>query len=141
MLDARGARLRKWAARQGIALAWALGSAECPDRSDRGPGMRFAGDVRLLDLRLRASSGCGAQKVVSLGRNVLATSMCFHPGEPTLFALGAEGVNMGTRFCVTQEAPIHDNIKQALVDASERDTKLMFRTMRNTARDLVYGAT
>ena len=41
---------------------------------------------------------------------------------------------MGTRFCVTQEAPIHYNIKQALVAASERDTKLMFRTMKNTAR-------
>ncbi|SFP91590.1 2-nitropropane dioxygenase precursor [Variovorax sp. PDC80] len=55
-------------------------------------------------------------------------------GMAAALALGAEGVNMGTRFCVTQEAPIHDNIKQALVDASERDTKLMFRTMRNTAR-------
>lgn len=55
-------------------------------------------------------------------------------GMAAALALGAEGVNMGTRFCVTQEAPIHDNIKQALVAASERDTKLMFRTMRNTAR-------
>jgi len=49
-------------------------------------------------------------------------------------ALGAEGINMGTRFCVTKEAPIHDNIKQALVEATERDTKLMFRTLHNTAR-------
>lgn len=55
-------------------------------------------------------------------------------GMAAALALGAEGVNMGSRFCVTQEAPIHDNIKQALVAASERDTKLMFRTMRNTAR-------
>jgi len=50
--------------------------------------------------------------------------------------LGADGVNMGTRFCATREAPIHDNIKQALVAASERDTRLIFRTMHNTARVL-----
>ena len=43
---------------------------------------------------------------------------------------------MGTRFCATQEAPIHANIKQALVDAKEQDTKLIFRTLRNTARVL-----
>ena len=55
-------------------------------------------------------------------------------GMAAALALGAEGVNMGTRFCVTQEAPIHYNIKQAVVAASERDTKLMFRTMKNTAR-------
>jgi NAD(P)H-dependent flavin oxidoreductase YrpB (nitropropane dioxygenase family) len=55
-------------------------------------------------------------------------------GMAAALALGAEGVNMGTRFCVTQEAPIHYNIKQALVAASERDTKLMFRTLHNTAR-------
>src|SRR5437868_2978192 len=57
-------------------------------------------------------------------------------GMAAALALGAEGINMGTRFCVTQEAPIHYNIKQALVAASERDTKLMFRTMKNTARVL-----
>lgn len=55
-------------------------------------------------------------------------------GMAAALALGAEGVNMGTRFLVTQEAPVHDNIKQALVGATERDTKLMFRTMRNTTR-------
>jgi nitronate monooxygenase len=55
-------------------------------------------------------------------------------GMAAAMALGAEGVNMGTRFLVTQEAPVHDNIKQALVGATERDTKLMFRTMRNTTR-------
>jgi nitronate monooxygenase len=51
-------------------------------------------------------------------------------------ALGASGVNMGTRFCATQEAPIHHNIKRALLDASELDTNLIFRTLRNTARVL-----
>ena len=49
-------------------------------------------------------------------------------------ALGADGVNMGTRFEITREAPIHDSIKQALVAASEQDTRLIFRTLRNTAR-------
>jgi nitronate monooxygenase len=55
-------------------------------------------------------------------------------GLVAALALGAEGINMGTRFMCTKEAPIHDNIKQALVAAGERDTNLMFRTMHNTAR-------
>lgn len=50
------------------------------------------------------------------------------------FALGAEGINMGTRFVATREAPVHDNIKQALVDADERQTTLIFRTLNNTVR-------
>jgi nitronate monooxygenase len=57
-------------------------------------------------------------------------------GMAAAFALGAEGVNMGTRFFATREAPVHDNIKQALVDASERDTRLIFRSLRNTSRVL-----
>ncbi|WP_166424649.1 nitronate monooxygenase family protein [Paraglaciecola sp. 20A4] len=48
--------------------------------------------------------------------------------------LGAEGINMGTRFVATQEAPVHENMKQAMVDANETDTTLMFRTLNNTAR-------
>lgn len=55
-------------------------------------------------------------------------------GLAAALALGAEGINMGTRFMATKEAPVHDNIKQAMVKASERDTVLMFRTMHNTAR-------
>jgi nitronate monooxygenase len=55
-------------------------------------------------------------------------------GLVAALALGADGMNMGTRFMATQEAPIHDNIKQQLVDASERDTALIFRTLKNTAR-------
>lgn len=50
------------------------------------------------------------------------------------FALGAEGINMGTRFLATQEAPVHDNIKAAIVAGSELDTSLIFRPLRNTAR-------
>src|SRR5690606_14928139 len=46
----------------------------------------------------------------------------------------ADGINMGTRFMATTEAPIHDNIKQAIVAASELDTALIFRPLRNTAR-------
>ncbi|TPX44359.1 nitronate monooxygenase [Synchytrium endobioticum] len=49
-------------------------------------------------------------------------------------AMGAEGVNMGTRFMATKEAPIHENVKKAMIAATERDTNLMFRTMHNTAR-------
>jgi NADH:quinone reductase (non-electrogenic) len=48
--------------------------------------------------------------------------------------LGADGINMGTRFVATQEAPVHPNVKQALVDHSERDTRLIMRTLRNTER-------
>lgn len=55
-------------------------------------------------------------------------------GLVAALALGAEGVNMGTRFCATKEAPIHDSFKQALVDSDERATDLIFRTYRNTAR-------
>jgi nitronate monooxygenase len=50
------------------------------------------------------------------------------------FALGAEGINMGTRFVATREAPVHINVKQAIVDADERQTALIFRTLNNTAR-------
>jgi NADH:quinone reductase (non-electrogenic) len=55
-------------------------------------------------------------------------------GMAAALVLGAQGINMGTRFMCTKEAPIHENIKQALVNGTERDTNLMFRTMHNTAR-------
>jgi NADH:quinone reductase (non-electrogenic) len=55
-------------------------------------------------------------------------------------ALGAEGMNMGTRFMATKEAPIHDNVKQALVAASELDTRLVMRPLRNTERVLRNNA-
>lgn len=51
-------------------------------------------------------------------------------------AMGAEGINMGTRFIATQEAPVHDNVKQAIVAASELDTRLVMRPLRNTERVL-----
>ena len=55
-------------------------------------------------------------------------------GLAAALALGADGINMGTRFMVTKEAPIHDKVKQAMVDASELDTALIYRTLSNTAR-------
>ena len=55
-------------------------------------------------------------------------------------ALGAEGMNMGTRFIATKEAPVHDNVKQAIVAASELDTRLVMRSLRNTERVLNNGA-
>lgn len=57
-------------------------------------------------------------------------------GMAAALSLGAEGVNMGTRFCATVEAPIHIEIKNALVRASERETNLIFRTLHNTGRVL-----
>ncbi len=55
-------------------------------------------------------------------------------GLAAALALGAEGINMGTRFMVTQEAPIHNDIKQRIVDMDETQTSLIFRSFRNTAR-------
>lgn len=55
-------------------------------------------------------------------------------GLAAALALGAEGINMGTRFCLTQEAPIHPEVKAALLKGTERDTNLIFRTLNNTAR-------
>jgi len=51
-------------------------------------------------------------------------------------ALGADGMNMGTRFIATREAPVHDNVKQAIVAATELDTRLVMRPLRNTERVL-----
>jgi NAD(P)H-dependent flavin oxidoreductase YrpB (nitropropane dioxygenase family) len=51
-------------------------------------------------------------------------------------AMGAEGMNMGTRFIATKEAPVHQNVKDAIVAASELDTRLVMRPLRNTERVL-----
>jgi nitronate monooxygenase len=55
-------------------------------------------------------------------------------------ALGADGINMGTRFIATKEAPVHENVKQAIVHASETDTRLVMRPLRNTERVLNNAA-
>jgi len=55
-------------------------------------------------------------------------------GLAAALALGADGINMGTRFCATREAPIHPNVKQAYIENDERGTYLIFRDFKNTAR-------
>ncbi len=55
-------------------------------------------------------------------------------GLAAALALGADAINMGTRFMVTREAPVHEKVKQAMVDATELDTALLYRTLKNTAR-------
>lgn len=55
-------------------------------------------------------------------------------GLVAALALGADGINMGTRFCATKEAPIHKNFKRAMVENDERATDLLFRSYKNTAR-------
>ena len=55
-------------------------------------------------------------------------------------AMGADGINMGTRFIATKEAPVHENVKQALVAATELDTRLIMRPIRNTERVLSNAA-
>jgi nitronate monooxygenase len=55
-------------------------------------------------------------------------------------AMGADGMNMGTRFIATKEAPVHESVKQAIVAASELDTRLVMRGLRNTERVLNNAA-
>lgn len=62
-------------------------------------------------------------------------------GVVAAFALGAEGVNMGTRFVMTQECEVHDNVKQAMLNATENDTHLILKTMRHAERCLRTPAT
>ncbi|WP_051953873.1 NAD(P)H-dependent flavin oxidoreductase [Xenophilus azovorans] len=90
-----------------------------PGEDDVGGLVLFAAAADQVKVPLIASGG------IADGRGLAAA-----------LALGAEGVNMGTRFCATQEAPIHPNIKNALLAASERDTNLIFRTLHNTGRVL-----
>ena len=55
-------------------------------------------------------------------------------------AMGAQGMNMGTRFIATKEAPVHENVKRAIVEASELDTRLVMRPLRNTERVMTNDA-
>jgi nitronate monooxygenase len=77
-----------------------------------------------LDIPIVASGGFGD------GRGLAAA-----------LALGADGMNMGTRFVATQEAPLHNNLKQAMVDYGETDTSLVMRSLRNTERVLTTETT
>ncbi|MNZ92467.1 Nitronate monooxygenase [compost metagenome] len=107
------------AERSGVDMV-SIDGLECaghPGEDDVGGLVLIPAAARALKIPVIASGG------IADGRGMAAA-----------LVLGAEGVNMGTRFCVTREAPIHDNIKQALVRGSERDTALLFRTLKNTAR-------
>lgn len=73
--------------------------------------------AQALDIPFLASGGFGDGK-----------------GLVAALALGAEGINMGTRFMATKEAPIHQKVKEVIVEASEMDTNLIFRELRNTTR-------
>jgi nitronate monooxygenase len=107
------------AERNGVDMV-SIDGLECaghPGEDDVGGLVLIPAAARALRVPLIASGG------IADGRGLAAA-----------FVLGAEGINMGTRFCMTREAPIHDNIKQALLKGSERDTSLIFRTLKNTAR-------
>lgn len=102
--------------------AISIDSFECaghPGEDDIGGLVLIPAAARRLDIPLIASGGIGD------GRGMAAA-----------LALGAEGINMGTRFCATLEAPIHADIKQMMLDRTERDTNLIYRTLRNTGRCL-----
>lgn len=73
--------------------------------------------AKVLDIPFLASGGIGT-----------GTQMA------ACLALGADGINMGTRFLASKEAPVHENMKKAIVEASELDTSLIFRPLKNTAR-------
>jgi nitronate monooxygenase len=109
------------AERSGVDIV-SIDGAECaghPGEDTVGGLVLIAAAARKLKIPVIASGG------IADGRGLAAA-----------LALGAEGVNMGTRFCATQEAPIHPNIKRALVEATEHDTRLMLRTLKNTHRVL-----
>jgi len=88
-----------------------------PGEADIGNWVLFAKAARELKIPFVASGGCADGKQLAAA-----------------LAMGAEGMNMGTRFMATVEAPIHDHIKQALVDADEHSTTLIMRSMKNTER-------
>ena len=88
-----------------------------PGEDDIGLVVLLPATVDAVDVPVIASGG------MADGRSLVAA-----------LALGAEGVNMGTRFCATVEAQIHPAVKQQIVDFTERDTVLVGRSLRNTAR-------
>ncbi|HHX91078.1 MAG TPA: nitronate monooxygenase [Paracoccus sp.] len=90
-----------------------------PGEDDVGGLVLFAAAARKIRIPLIASGG------IADGRGMAAA-----------LALGCEGVNMGTRFVATKEAPVHDRIKQALIEANETQTNLIFRSFRNSGRVL-----
>lgn len=88
-----------------------------PGEQDIGGLVLFPAAAQALSIPVVASGG------IADARGLVAA-----------LSLGCEGINMGSRFMVTQEAPIHDDIKQKFVEMNETQTKLIFRSYRNTAR-------
>ena len=88
-----------------------------PGEDDIGLIVLLPATVDAVDVPIIASGG------MADGRSLVAA-----------LALGADAVNMGTRFCATVEAKIHENVKRKIVENTERDTVLVGRTLRNTAR-------
>jgi len=88
-----------------------------PGEADIGNWVLFPKAARELNIPFVASGGCADGKQLAAA-----------------IAMGAEGMNMGTRWMATDEAPIHQNIKQALVDGDENSTTLVMRSMKNTER-------
>lgn len=88
-----------------------------PGEQDVGGLVLFPAATQALKIPVLASGG------IADGRGLAAA-----------LALGCEGINMGTRFLVTQEAPIHEGIKQKVVEMDENQTRLIFRSYKNTAR-------
>ena len=88
-----------------------------PGEDDVGGMILFPATADKLNIPIIASGG------IADARGLVAA-----------LALGCDGVNMGTRFMATKEAPIHENVKQQIVDNDERGTNLIFRTLHNTAR-------
>lgn len=88
-----------------------------PGEQDVGGLVLFPAAARALSIPVVASGGIGD------GRGLAAA-----------LALGCDGINMGTRFMATKEAPIHEGIKQKIVEMDENQTQLIFRSFRNTAR-------
>ncbi|MFK7732612.1 MAG: NAD(P)H-dependent flavin oxidoreductase [Pseudomonadales bacterium] len=88
-----------------------------PGEQDVGGLVLFPAATQALKIPVLASGG------IADGRGLAAA-----------LALGCEGINMGTRFLVTKEAPIHEGIKQKVVEMDENQTRLIFRTFKNTAR-------
>lgn len=88
-----------------------------PGEADVGGLVLFPAAAQALKIPVLASGG------IADGRGLVAA-----------LALGCEGINMGTRFLVTKEAPIHEGIKQKIVEMDETQTKLIFRSYKNTAR-------
>lgn len=107
------------AERVGVAVI-SIDGFECaghPGEEDIGGLVLFPAAAAALKIPVVASGG------IADGRGLAAA-----------LALGCEGINMGSRFLCTQEAPIHEGIKQKIVEMNETQTKLIFRSYRNTAR-------